>query len=50
MIQAMQAAKQAEVYSTMTKQNVMQLGLAVQELRNRSSDEVNTEFDPNNVI
>lgn len=49
MIHAMQAAKQAEVYSTMTKQNVMELGLAVQELRNRDS-EVNTEYDPNNVI
>lgn len=49
MIQAMQAAKQAEVYSTMTKQNVMQLGLAVQELRNRSS-QVDLSYDPNNVI
>lgn len=49
MIQAMQAARQAEVYSTMTKQNVMQIGHAVQELRNHGN-EVDAEYDPNNVI
>ena len=49
MIKAMQAAKQAEVYSTITKRNVMELGLAVQQLRFHDSMP-DLEYDPTNVI
>ncbi|KAK2762187.1 hypothetical protein FQN54_001196 [Arachnomyces sp. PD_36] len=49
MLQAMEAARQAEVYAAMTKQNVMQIGLAVQELRSRTTQSEGT-YDPYNVI